>query len=281
MARRDATDPREQGIAPNWAWRLAGQPAHHVQPRQRRSRRQTLESAKPIIEWDGERWIGIDVPDYAPTTKPSDGVGPVHHESRRAWDACSLATRWSKARSPKHYEPFESPYRTSCIRRCSRIPQRGCLPTTGRRSATAAEFPVCRDHLSADRAFPLLDQARADQRDPAARGVRRDRRGLGRGEGHRAGRLGTRRPQSAASSCARPMSPSASGLCMVDGEPAHVIGVPIALGVHRPGAQGIRRQHADAVRRRRQYARRPSSRRSWSMSRRTECRLAVKEAADG
>ena len=31
---------------------------------------------KPVIEWNGKQWTGIDVPDYTPTTKPSDGVGP-------------------------------------------------------------------------------------------------------------------------------------------------------------------------------------------------------------
>ncbi len=41
---------------------------------------------------------------------------------------------------------------------------------------------------------------------------------------------------------------------IVDGKPAHVIGVPLRLGLHRPGPEGLRREHADAIRRRRQYA---------------------------
>ena len=40
----------------------------------------------------------------------------------------------------------------------------------------------------------------------------------------------------------------------VDGKPTHVIGVPIHWGFTGQARKGYRRQHADAVRRRRQYA---------------------------
>jgi len=59
---------------------LAGQPAHHVQPRQRRSRGKPWNPKKPVIEWDGKQWTGIDVPDYTPTTKPFRWGRPLHHE---------------------------------------------------------------------------------------------------------------------------------------------------------------------------------------------------------
>lgn len=53
-----------------------------------------------------------------------------------------------------------------------------------------AGLPLCGDHLSVDRAVPLLDQARIDQRDLAAGGIHRDRRSLGAGEGDRTRGLG-------------------------------------------------------------------------------------------
>jgi formate dehydrogenase major subunit len=108
MARRDATDPREQGIAPNWAWawpsnrrilynRASADPAGKAwNPR------------KPVIEWDGTRWVGIDTPDYGPTVKPSDSVGPF---IMNAEGVGRLFARNMMAEGPfpEHYEPLESP----------------------------------------------------------------------------------------------------------------------------------------------------------------------------
>jgi formate dehydrogenase major subunit len=108
MARRDATDPREQGIAPNWAW---------AWPANRRIlyNRASADPAgkawnpnKPIIEWNGSQWVGLDVPDYTPTTKPSDSVGPF------IMNAEGLGRLFARDQMvegpfPEHYEPFESP----------------------------------------------------------------------------------------------------------------------------------------------------------------------------
>ena len=108
MARRDATDPREQGVTPHWAWAwpanrrilynrasadLAGRP---------------WNTAKPVIQWDGSRWVGIDVPDYAPTTKPSDGVGPFIMNAE-GLGRLFARDQMAEGPFPEHYEPFESP----------------------------------------------------------------------------------------------------------------------------------------------------------------------------
>jgi formate dehydrogenase major subunit len=108
MARRDATDPREQGIAPNWAWawpnnrrilynRASADPAG-----------KPWNPAKPILEWDGTRWVGIDTPDYTPTTKPSESVGPfiLNAEGLGRLFARNLM---AEGPFPEHYEPLESP----------------------------------------------------------------------------------------------------------------------------------------------------------------------------
>ena len=108
MARRDATDPREQGIAPNWAWawpanrrilynRASADPAGKA-----------WNPKKPIIEWNGTEWTGIDVPDYTPTIKPSDSAGPfiINAEGLGRLFARELM---AEGPFPEHYEPFESP----------------------------------------------------------------------------------------------------------------------------------------------------------------------------
>jgi formate dehydrogenase major subunit len=108
MARRDASDPREQGLAPNWAFAwpanrrilynrasadLAGKP---------------WNPAKPLIAWNGSVWTGIDVPDFVPTTKPDSGVGPF---IMLAEGVSRLFARdqMREGPFPEHYEPFESP----------------------------------------------------------------------------------------------------------------------------------------------------------------------------
>jgi formate dehydrogenase major subunit len=107
MARRDATDPREQGIAPNWAWawpanrrilynRASADPAGKA-----------WNPKKPIIEWNGTRWVGIDVPDYTPT-KPSDSVGPFIMNAEGLGRLFAL-DQMVEGPFPEHYEPFESP----------------------------------------------------------------------------------------------------------------------------------------------------------------------------
>ena len=203
-ARRDR--PARAGHRAELGLGVAGQPADPLQPRQRRPRGQSLEPSKSrSSSGTAAKWTGIDVPDYAPTTKPSDGVGPF---IMNAEGVGRLFARDQMAEGPfpEHYEPFESPV---AERAASEGPSRtrSARVFADDRAAFGdrAGLPLCRDHLPADRAFPLLDQARADQRDPAAGGIHRDRRSAGEGEGHRAGRLGARLPRSAASSSARPM----------------------------------------------------------------------------
>jgi formate dehydrogenase major subunit len=108
MARRDASDPREQGLAPNWAWAW---PANRRIMYNRASADlagNPWNPAKPVIQWNGSRWVGIDVPDYGPTTKPSDGVGPfiMNTEGLGRLFALDLMV---EGPFPEHYEPFESP----------------------------------------------------------------------------------------------------------------------------------------------------------------------------
>jgi formate dehydrogenase major subunit len=108
MARRDATDPREQGIAPNWAWSW---PANRRILYNRASadiNGKAWNPKKPIIEWNGMQWTGIDVPDYTPTTKPSDGVGPFIMNAEGT-GRLFARDQLVDGPFPEHYEPLESP----------------------------------------------------------------------------------------------------------------------------------------------------------------------------
>jgi len=107
MARRDTSDPDGVGVYPKWAfsWPLnrrvlynrascdiAGKP---------------WDPSRKLIEWDGGKWSGYDVPDIAPTAKP-DVIGPF---IMNAEGTARLFTRamMRDGPFPAHYEPFESP----------------------------------------------------------------------------------------------------------------------------------------------------------------------------
>jgi formate dehydrogenase major subunit len=108
MARRDATDPREQGIAPNWAWAWPANRRILYNRASADAAGKAWNPRKPIIEWNGSRWVGIDTPDYTPTIKPSDSIGPfiMNAEGVGRLFARSLM---AEGPFPEHYEPLESP----------------------------------------------------------------------------------------------------------------------------------------------------------------------------
>jgi len=108
MARRDATDPRDAGIAPNWAWAW---PANRRILYNRASadpKGNPWNPAKPVIKWNGASWVGFDVPDYGPTVKPEESMGPFIMNQEGVG---KLFARGGMAEGPfpEHYEPFESP----------------------------------------------------------------------------------------------------------------------------------------------------------------------------
>ena len=189
MARRDATDPREQGIAPNWAWAW---PANRRILYNRASADPSgkpWNPVKPVIEWGRQplgryRHARLHAHDQALRLRRS-----LHHErggrraavraqldGRRALSRALRAARVAVGEPAAPGRQFES-----CSARLRRRP---------RRLRDFEGLPVRGHHLSTDRALSLLDQACPDQLHSAARGVRGDRRGARPGEGHRSRGLG-------------------------------------------------------------------------------------------
>ena len=107
MARRDTSDPDDTGIFPKWSW------SWPVNRRILYNRASADLEGKPwdptrkLLEWDGAKWTGYDVPDIAPTAKP-EVVGPFIMNPE---GSSRLFTRglMRDGPFPVHYEPFESP----------------------------------------------------------------------------------------------------------------------------------------------------------------------------
>ena len=107
MARRDNNDPGNSGAYSNWAFSW---PANRRILYNRASadlEGKAWDPTRKLIEWNGERWAGFDVPDIAPTAKPGD-VQPFimnPEGTARLW----VRRMMKDGPFPVHYEPFESP----------------------------------------------------------------------------------------------------------------------------------------------------------------------------
>ena len=107
MARRDTSDPDGVGVYPKWAfsWPLNRRVLYNRASCDLTGR--PWDPSRKLIEWDGAKWAGYDIPDIAPTAKP-DVVGPF---IMNAEGTARLFTRamMRDGPFPAHYEPFESP----------------------------------------------------------------------------------------------------------------------------------------------------------------------------
>ena len=107
MARRDTSDPDGVGVYPKWAfsWPLNRRVLYNRASCDLTGK--PWDPSRKLIEWDGAKWSGYDVPDIAPTAKP-DAVGPF---IMNAEGTARLFTRamMRDGPFPAHYEPFESP----------------------------------------------------------------------------------------------------------------------------------------------------------------------------
>ena len=107
MARRDNSDPGGLGTHPNWTW------AWPLNRRTLYNRASADLDGKPwdasrkILEWDGAKWVGDDVPDIAPTAKPRDVMPFIMNPE----GVSRLFSRGMLRDGPfpSHMEPFESP----------------------------------------------------------------------------------------------------------------------------------------------------------------------------
>ncbi len=111
MARRSTEDPSGLGIYPGWAWSW---PANR---RVMYNRASCDLSGKP---WDADRrqvwwnegaarWVGNDVPDFKPDSKPGDHMGPFIMNPEGVGRLFGPLAAFADGPFPEHYEPIESP----------------------------------------------------------------------------------------------------------------------------------------------------------------------------
>jgi formate dehydrogenase major subunit len=139
MARRDNTDADELGTYAGWTWSW---PLNRRIIYNRASadlQGKPWDPSRKIIEWDGSKWVGGDVPDIAPTAKPEE-VGPfiMNAEGTARLFARGLM---KEGPFPVHYEPFESPIANPVNPKIRGNPAARVFADDLAQFATSEEFP--------------------------------------------------------------------------------------------------------------------------------------------
>lgn len=108
MARRETADPSGLGLAPEWAW------AWPLNRRILYNRASCDPAGRPwnphrkLIEWDGQRWSGYDVPDFKLDAGPDSEVSPFIMTDEGV-GRLFARDMMAEGPFPEHYEPFETP----------------------------------------------------------------------------------------------------------------------------------------------------------------------------
>jgi formate dehydrogenase major subunit len=140
MARRDASDPREQGLAPNWAFAWPANRRILYNRASADASGKPWNPTKPLIQWNGSTWTGIDVPDYAPTNKPEAGAGPFIMLAE-GMGRLFARDQMREGPFPEHYEPFESPIANPLHPKVSANPVARVFAGDAADFGTAEKFP--------------------------------------------------------------------------------------------------------------------------------------------
>ena len=107
MARRDNADPGNMGTFLNWtfAWPVNRRVLYNAASCDMQGR--PWDPSRKLIEWNGTKWAGVDVPDIAPDAKPGTVQPFILNQEGTARVFTRALLR--DGPFPVHYEPFESP----------------------------------------------------------------------------------------------------------------------------------------------------------------------------
>jgi formate dehydrogenase major subunit len=139
--RRDASDPTGKGVHPNWGFSW---------PANRRvlyNRASADPSGKPWSErkkyiwWNGTRWVGPDVPDYAPTAAPDKSVGPFIMNPEGTARLFARGTM-PDGPFPEHYEPMDAYLANPLHPKVSANPVARIFAGDAKSFGTPDKFPV-------------------------------------------------------------------------------------------------------------------------------------------
>ena len=109
--RRDPSDPSGMGVHQNWAWSW---PANRRVLYNRAScnvEGKPWDSSRRQVWWSdaAQKWVGNDVPDFKPDSKPSEHMGPFIMIPEGVGRLFAPLAAFADGPMPEFYEPTESP----------------------------------------------------------------------------------------------------------------------------------------------------------------------------
>jgi formate dehydrogenase major subunit len=110
-ARRDPSDPSNMGVHQNWAWSW---PANRRVLYNRAScdvDGKPWDPTRRQVWWNeaSQKWVGNDVPDFKPDSKPKDHMGPFIMNAEGVGRIFAPLAAFADGPFPEFYEPMESP----------------------------------------------------------------------------------------------------------------------------------------------------------------------------
>ncbi|WP_110026471.1 formate dehydrogenase-N subunit alpha [Mangrovibacter plantisponsor] len=112
MARRDNADPSGLGAISGWAWAWPVNRRILYNRASADAQGKAWDPKRALIEWNGSKWAGLDVPDYPVTAAPEKNVGPFIMMQDGMGHLFGL-DKLADGPFPEHYEPTESPIGTN------------------------------------------------------------------------------------------------------------------------------------------------------------------------
>jgi len=139
--RRDNSDPSGLGVYPNWGFSWPANRRIQYNRASADPQGKPWSEAKKYMYWDGNRWVGPDVPDYVPTIPPERATGPFIMNPEgvaRLWVRGLMAD----GPFPVHYEPFESPVENPLFPKIKGNPAARVFATDMDVFGDPKEFPI-------------------------------------------------------------------------------------------------------------------------------------------
>ena len=252
MARRDTSDPDNTGAYLKWAfsWPVNRRILYNRASADINGK--AWDPSRKLIEWDGVKWSGYDVPDIAPTAKPNE-VGPFIMNPE---GVSRLFTRglMRDGPFPAHYEPFESPVVNLVSPKVQSNPAARVFKGDLQQFADveSEEFPYAATSYRLTEHFHYLDQACLGQCGAAAGILRRDFGRARGGEKDHARRLGSRLVETRLGA-GEGRGDEARAAAHLRRQDRPYRRHSVALGLHGRGEGGVWAQRADALCRGRQH----------------------------